>query len=172
MHLSSVAFVELGCCTFSGGLRSRVWTSGGPCVVRLRCPCNNLPLNSKVSANSGTTGHDNTKACGFLSGLYHPARSDLELRQTRRGRLSPPQTITGDMAVSPLITHPAPSDSATTAGKGKTIAVRSSVNGSGHGVPTTTEAEPELAEQLNEETKRRYVKGLFISIRQAPKIPI
>lgn len=68
------------------------------------------------------------------------------------------------MATSPLITHPGSTNNTTTAGNGKAIAVRSSANGGSHGeVTANTEAEPELAEQLNEETKRRYVKGLVVS---------
>lgn len=67
------------------------------------------------------------------------------------------------MAVSPLITYSVSTNNATTAGKGKVVAARSSVNGSVNGEPAAKgEAEPELAEQLNEETKRRYVKGLAI----------
>lgn len=77
------------------------------------------------------------------------------------------------MAVSPLITHPGSTTSATTAGKGKAIAVRNSANGSRHGEPTATnEAEPELAEQLNEETKRRYVKGLVVLTDSASRVDI
>jgi len=77
------------------------------------------------------------------------------------------------MAVSPLITHPGSANSATPAGKGKAMAVRSNANGSSHVEPTgNTEAEPELAEQLNEETKRRYVKGLVVLADRPSRIDI
>jgi len=77
------------------------------------------------------------------------------------------------MAVSPLITPPGSRTSATTAGKGKAIAVRSSATGSSHGEPTAnTGTERELAEQLNEETKRRYVKGLVVLADSDSRIDI
>lgn len=47
-----------------------------------------------------------------------------------------------------------------TAAKAKALAVRTSADGSTNGQQLVkTEAGPELAEQLNEETKQKYVKG-------------
>ncbi len=70
------------------------------------------------------------------------------------------------MAVSPAITQSASSDTTITAAKAKALAVRSSANGtSTRETAANTEAGPELAEQLNEETKRRYVKGMAVSAR-------
>lgn len=67
------------------------------------------------------------------------------------------------MAVSPALPQvAAPSTTATTA-KAKALAVRSSSNGTNTKEPSAdTDAGPELAEQLNEETKRKYVKGWHI----------
>lgn len=67
------------------------------------------------------------------------------------------------MAVSPLIIQNGTASTKVTAAKAKALAVRTSVNGpsnSEQGVKT--EAGTELAEQLNEETKQRYVKGIHL----------
>ena len=65
------------------------------------------------------------------------------------------------MAVSPVITYTAPSNNTNFADKVRVIAVRGSANGTGlEDTAANNEAEPELAEQLNEETKGKYVKGL------------
>ncbi|MCJ1366539.1 TFIIH complex serine/threonine-protein kinase subunit kin28 [Acarospora aff. strigata] len=63
------------------------------------------------------------------------------------------------MAVSPVITYTAPSNNTNFADKVRVIAVRGSANGTGlEDTAANNEAEPELAEQLNEETKGKYVK--------------
>lgn len=65
------------------------------------------------------------------------------------------------MAVSPLIIQNGTAITKVTAAKAKALAVRTSVNGSFNGEQgVKTEAGAELAEQLNEETKQRYVKGI------------
>ena len=64
------------------------------------------------------------------------------------------------MAVSPLVVPNGTADTKVTAAKAKALSVRTNANG-----PVLvelsqgTEAGPELAEQLNEETKQKYVKG-------------
>lgn len=65
------------------------------------------------------------------------------------------------MAVSPLIIQNGTASTKVTAAKAKALAVRTSVNVSSNGEQgVKTEAGAELAEQLNEETKQRYVKGI------------
>lgn len=67
------------------------------------------------------------------------------------------------MAVSPLIIHNGTASTKVTAGKAKALAVRTTVNGSANGEQEIkTEAGPELAEQLNEDTKQKYVKGIHL----------
>ena len=64
------------------------------------------------------------------------------------------------MAVSPLIIQNGTASTKVTAAKAKALAVRTSASGSANGEQVVkTEAGPELAEQLNEETKQKYVKG-------------
>lgn len=65
------------------------------------------------------------------------------------------------MAVSPLIPRsPAGATTTTTAAKSKTLAVRSSLSEASQGdVAAKADSEPDLAEKLNEEARRRYVKG-------------
>lgn len=64
------------------------------------------------------------------------------------------------MAISPLIVQNGTASTKVTAAKAKALAVRTSADGSTNGQQLVkTEAGPELAEQLNEETKQKYVKG-------------
>lgn len=64
------------------------------------------------------------------------------------------------MAVSPLIAQNGTASTKVTATKAKALAVRTSVNGPASGEQVVkTDAGPELAEQLNEATKHKYVKG-------------
>ena len=66
------------------------------------------------------------------------------------------------MAVSPLITHNETSDTKLSAVKAKSLAVRTSVSKpSGQGASPTKGKGAELSEQLNEETRQKYVKGLL-----------
>ena len=67
------------------------------------------------------------------------------------------------MAVSPLIIQNGTASTKITAAKAKALAVRTNANGSAKGEQgAKTEAGPELAEQLNEETKQKYVKGTIL----------
>lgn len=64
------------------------------------------------------------------------------------------------MAVSPLITQNDTASTKITAVKAKSLAVRTSVSGaSGKKHAPASERGPELAEQLNSETRQKYVKG-------------
>lgn len=70
------------------------------------------------------------------------------------------------MAVSPLIIQNGTASTKVTAAKAKALAVRTSANGSGNGKQVVkTDAGAELAEQLNEETKQKYVKGINLAAR-------
>ena len=64
------------------------------------------------------------------------------------------------MAVSPVVVQKGAAHGISTAAKAKALAVRTSTNGASQSA-TKTGAEPELAEELNEETKQKYVKGGF-----------
>ena len=65
------------------------------------------------------------------------------------------------MAVSPFAVHDGVADLKVTAAKAKSLAVR--INVSTNGVQQSNQSSsrvgPELAEQLNEDTKQKYVKG-------------
>ena len=64
------------------------------------------------------------------------------------------------MAISPLAIHNGATDPKVIAAKAKALAVRTNNNGTTQ--PQSLPAEntgPELAEQLNEEEKQKYVKG-------------
>ncbi|MCJ1371662.1 TFIIH complex serine/threonine-protein kinase subunit kin28 [Loxospora ochrophaea] len=61
------------------------------------------------------------------------------------------------MAVSPVVVQKGAAHGISTAAKAKALAVRTSTNGASQSA-TKTGAEPELAEELNEETKQKYVK--------------
>ena len=64
------------------------------------------------------------------------------------------------MAISPLVVHSGATDPKITAANAKALAVRTSNNGKtqSRSVPGENTG-PELAEQLNEEEKQKYVKG-------------
>lgn len=66
------------------------------------------------------------------------------------------------MAVSPIVS-PSPSTatvSTTTAAKGKGLVVRNLVQDTAPSPSSAPQRECELAEQLNEEVRRKYVKGI------------
>ena len=64
------------------------------------------------------------------------------------------------MAVSPVIVENGITELKLTATKAKSLAVRTMTNGTPKsGKLPTTGTHSELAEQLNEDTKQRYVKG-------------
>lgn len=70
------------------------------------------------------------------------------------------------MAISPLIIQNGTASTKVTATKAKALAVRPSVDGLASGEQVVkTEAGAELAEQLNEETKQKYVKGINLPAR-------
>ena len=69
------------------------------------------------------------------------------------------------MAVSPQVMQHGAASVNITASKAKALAVRTSAIGSGQTERQTPKARgPELAEQLNEETKQKYVKGTLSMI--------
>ena len=65
------------------------------------------------------------------------------------------------MAVSPFAVQDGIADLQVTAAKAKSLAVRinTSANGVQQSSQSPTRVGPELAEQLNEDTKQKYVKG-------------
>lgn len=64
------------------------------------------------------------------------------------------------MAVSPLILYSEGVDSKASTAKAKALAVRPSSNGTAQrNPPPPQDTGPELAEQLNEVEKQKYVKG-------------
>ena len=68
------------------------------------------------------------------------------------------------MAVSPLITQDGASETKLTAFKAKSLAVRTSLSKpSGQGATPAKGKGAELSEQLNEETRQKYVKGCLVS---------
>lgn len=68
------------------------------------------------------------------------------------------------MAVSPFVSRSpsAVTTSTTTAAKARGLAVRSSANGQGTVSSPAPAPQAELAEQLNEDVRRKYVKGIPI----------
>ena len=70
------------------------------------------------------------------------------------------------MAVSPLITQHGESETKLSAVKAKSLAVRTSLSKpSAQGANPAKGKGAELSEQLNEETRQKYVKGLLSLIR-------
>ena len=66
------------------------------------------------------------------------------------------------MAFSPLVVQNGTTDTKVTAAKVKALAMRTHTNGFTQADPDSkTETRPELAEQLNEETKQKYIKGMW-----------
>ena len=66
------------------------------------------------------------------------------------------------MAVSPLVIQNASADPKITAAKAKALAVRTnSITAKKADTPPVKDTGPELAEQLNEDEKQKYVKGCF-----------
>lgn len=65
------------------------------------------------------------------------------------------------MAVSPIDSPSAATISTTAAARGKGLVVRSLVQDTTTSPPTATYGERELAEQLNEDVRRKYVKGIM-----------
>ena len=64
------------------------------------------------------------------------------------------------MAVSPMVLHYGSAEPKATASKAKALAVRTNSIAFDQSKPLSAhEAGPELAEQLNEDTKQKYVKG-------------
>lgn len=69
------------------------------------------------------------------------------------------------MAVSPLPAHNGSTETKLSAVKAKSLAVRTSISKpSGQGAALAKGKGAELAEQLNEETRQKYVKGLLIPV--------
>lgn len=69
------------------------------------------------------------------------------------------------MAVSPLPAHHGSAETKLSAVKAKSLAVRTSISKpSGQGAAPAKGKDAELAEQLNEETRQKYVKGLIIPV--------
>lgn len=71
------------------------------------------------------------------------------------------------MAVSPMITQDGASETKLSAVKAKSLAVRTSISkaSGGQGASPAKGKGAELSEQLNEETRQKYVKGLRGLIR-------
>lgn len=73
--------------------------------------------------------------------------------------------ISQRMAVSPLIVPPGSSERTNPANKHKIWPSGITSNGNNSdGTPTSNSAGPDLAEQMNEQVKRRYVKGTLVRL--------